>query len=186
MRKKLLVLPILLFGYLQANEMVYSNVVKSLYSSKDDKAVVGRLLPTVPVKILEKDNNILKIEIQGYAQDGKEQAIYFGEGKRILNAAFKKNAKVKREILEDKEWDKVSVIAYVEDGNFETDVKPMMDKAAKLYTQNCSMCHGLHNINEYNANQWPSVLKSMLSRTAIEKEDKFLVMQYLQKTTTKE
>ena len=48
------------------------------------------------------------------------------------------------------------------------------------------MCHALHNINEYNANQWPSILKSMLSRTVMDKKDRFLVSQYLQKTTTKE
>lgn len=186
MRKKLLILPFMLFSYLNASEMVYSDIVKSLYASKDDKTVVGRLLPTAPVKILEKDGNILKIEIQGYVQDGKEQAIYFSEGKRILNAAFKKNANIERKVLEDKEWDKVSVIAYTEDGNFVQDVKPMIDKASKLFSENCSMCHALHSIDEYNANQWPSVFKSMLGRTAIEKQDKFLVIEYLQKTTTKE
>lgn len=48
------------------------------------------------------------------------------------------------------------------------------------------MCHALHNINEFSANQWPAMLKAMIDRTAIEKEDRFLVEQFLQKTTTKQ
>ena len=33
-----------------ANEIVYSDVVKSLYADKSDKKAIGRLLPTAPVE----------------------------------------------------------------------------------------------------------------------------------------
>lgn len=169
-----------------ANEIVYSDVVKSLYADKSDKKAIGRLLPTAPVEILEKDGDMLKIKIEGYIQDDVSKAIYFSEGKRILTAAFGKNAAVDVKVLEKGAWSKVSVEAYTDDKDFYKELKPIMDRAAGIYTESCSMCHALHSINEYNANQWPSILKSMLSRTVMDKKDRFLVSQYLQKTTTKE
>ncbi|MSN95691.1 hypothetical protein F1B92_00500 [Campylobacter sp. FMV-PI01] len=186
MKKIIATISFLVISCLNADEIIYANSVKSLYANKDDKIAIGRLLPTAPVKVLQKDGNFLKIEIVGFIQDGKEQAIYFSEGKRILNAAFKKNAPISIKILEDRNWDKVSVVAYVENSDFESEVGSMLGRAAKLYEENCSICHSLHNINEYNANQWPGIIESMISRTAISKKDKFLVNQYLQKTTTKQ
>lgn len=183
--KKALVLTLLTCGLLNAEQIVYPVVVKSLYKSDTDKSVIGRILPTSEVKILEKMGKKLKIQVEGFVQKGREQAIYFKEGQRILVAAFKKGANPKYKVLKDGDWAKVSVVAYTDEGGFENELKPMMDKAAKLYSENCSICHALHPINEYNANQWPSVLKSMVDRTAIEKVDRFLVTQYLQKTTTK-
>lgn len=185
MKRTLLIVGIALLGCANATEVAYSNSVKMLYSSPTDTKVIGKLLPTSKVEVLEKSNDRVKVKIEGYVQKGKEQAVYFVEGKRILVAAFKKSDMPKYEVTKKGDWNQVSLVAYTENTNFESDLKPMMDKAAKMYSENCSMCHALHDINEYGANQWPSVFKSMVNRTAIDKNDKFLVTEYLQKTTKK-
>ncbi|PSM52189.1 molybdopterin-containing oxidoreductase II, DMSO/TMAO/BSO reductase family, monoheme c-type cytochrome [Campylobacter blaseri] len=187
MKKKILVLSLLCSSYLFGGDIVYSDVVKSLYETPKGEKVVGRLLPTAPVEILNKEGDFLQVKIKGYVQNGKEQALYFTKGKRILNAAFRKNSNVRREMIkDDKEWAEVSVITYVKNENFHKDLESMMQRANELFTANCSTCHQLHGINEYNANQWPSVFKSMVDRTAIDKKDRFLVTQFLQKTTKKD
>lgn len=168
-----------------ASEVVYPTVVKSLYENKDATNVIGRLLPTTKVIVVEDMGEKLKVELSGFVQKGKEQAVYFSEGKRILVAAFKKGKNPSYKVLKEGAWSKVSFTTITDKGDFEKELQPMMDKAAKLYSENCSMCHALHPIDEYNANQWPSVLKSMVNRTAIEKKDRFLVIEYLQKTTKK-
>jgi trimethylamine-N-oxide reductase cytochrome c-type subunit TorC len=43
------------------------------------------------------------------------------------------------------------------------------------------MCHSLHEVNHYTANQWPSLFQSMISRTPIENDDVWMITQYLQK-----
>lgn len=183
--KRTLVVALFACSLLNAEQIVYPTVVKSLYKSDTDKSVIGRVLPTSEVKILEKKGNRLKIQLEGFVQKGKEQAIYFKEGQRILVAAFKKGSNPEYKVLKAGDWSKVNAVVYMDEGDLEKELKPMMDKAAKLYSENCSICHSLHPVNEYNANQWPSVLKSMVDRTAIEKKDRFLVTEYLQKTTTK-
>ncbi|CZE45815.1 hypothetical protein [Campylobacter geochelonis] len=184
--KKISLAMLLACGTIFASELAYPNTVKSLYLNPADKSPVGRLLPTAEVKILEHSGDFVKIQIQGYVQGDKTQAIYFSKGPRILNAAFKKNSGIKEKVLEkDGEYSKVSVEAYTTKDGFEKELKPMMDKASALFSENCAMCHALHEVNEYTANQWPSVFKSMVDRTAIDKNDRFLVEQYLQKTTTK-
>ena len=50
-----------------------------------------------------------------------------------------------------------------------------------IFEQNCSMCHSLHHTQEFSANQWPSMFKSMAMRTGIDKKDYYLVIEYLQK-----
>ena len=86
----------------------------------------------------------------------------------------------------NKQTNEVSTILWTQNTNFEKNYDELMKKANKLYADNCAMCHALHNINEFSANQWPAMLKAMIDRTTIEKEDRFLVEQFLQKTTTKQ
>ena len=67
--------------------------------------------------------------------------------------------------------------------NLEKELKTMMDRAKQIYQENCSICHHLHKESQYNPNQWPSLFKSMLSRTPIDKKDEWLIIQYLQKAS---
>ncbi len=80
-------------------------------------------------------------------------------------------------------WDEVKVIAYTIKDNLEKDLKPMLDRAKQTYQESCSICHHLHKESQYNSNQWPSLFKSMLSRTPIDKKDELLIIQYLQKVS---
>lgn len=184
--KKIVIFSILAFGMsLFASQTLYPNVVKSLYKNKGDKSAVGRLLPTTELKVLAKKGDWLKVQIDGFVQKGKEQALYFSQGTRILVAAFRKSSIPKYKVTKKGKWDKVSVVLWTKDVDMEKQLKPMMKRAAKLYTDNCSMCHKLHEPDEYNPNQWPSMFKAMADRTGIPKKDRFLVIEYLQKTTTK-
>lgn len=185
MRRSLLIVAVALLGCAYGAEVSYSNSIKMLYASPTDSKVIGKLLPTSKVEILEKTGDRVKVKIEGFVQKGKEQAIYFVEGKRILVAAFKKADMPELKVEKKGDWDQVSLVTYTTNSDFEADLKPMMERAAKMYSENCSMCHALHDINDYNANQWPSVFKSMVNRTGIEKNDRFLITEYLQKTTKK-
>lgn len=185
MKNKFILVSVLLSQSIFASEIMYPDIVKNLYASHDSKKAIGRLLPTSEVKVLAKEDGRIKVELSGYVQENKEQAVYFNEGSRILVAAFKKSDIPKYNVISKGSWSKVSFEAYTDSDGMQKELEPMMKRAETLYAENCSMCHALHDIQEYNANQWPSVFKSMVDRTAIEKKDRFLVTEYLQKTTTK-
>lgn len=172
-------------SFVFGGEISYPNEVKQLYLNKGDKNAIGRLLPTAKVEILKNDGDFAQIKISGFIQNNKKQILYFNPNNRILNAAFKANSDIKYETI-NKQTNEVSTILWTQNTNFEKNYNELMKKANKLYADNCAMCHALHNINEFSANQWPAMLKAMIDRTTIEKENRFLVEQFLQKTTTKQ
>lgn len=163
----------------------YATTVKPLYADSASKKVVGKLLPTAEVEILKEEGNRVLVSISGY-QDAGKPAIYFVAGKRILNAGFVSNSgvefkKVGSEVVDGKTYDKVSATVWTDKSDLTADVAPLYAKAKDLFSQNCSMCHGLHPATEFSANQWPSMFKSMAGRTGIDKNDYQLVIEYLQK-----
>lgn len=172
---------------LYANEIMYTSSVKNLFVSSNSNSVKGRLLPTSKVNVLQKNGDKIKVEIEGYRKQSVKNAIYFVKGKRILVAGLSKSGKFAIKVLSIKKddknviWEKVSLIAFMKNDNLVKDLDSLYVKAQDLYKNNCSICHPAHPEHEFTANQWPSMFKAMVNRTAINKKDRYLVTQYLQK-----
>lgn len=188
--KKLLLLSVFFVTlcFAENNDVKYSSQVKSLYKDSTDSKVVGRLLPTAEVELLKKENNRVLLRIKGYRQPSNQSALYFVPNRRILNAGFSKNTgvvferiSVQQDAESKEEWEYASVELWSDDGGFVDDVNALYKQADEKYKESCSMCHALHPIKEYNANQWPSVVKSMKTRSGFDKDTEYLVAQYLQK-----
>lgn len=167
-------------------EIKYAAKVKSLYKEGDDK-VVGRLLPTAQVEVLERKNNKVLLRIQGYKQVSNQAALYFAPNRRILNVGFSKNAGVAFKSIESfkeseskQEWELASVDLWSDDTHLVENLEPLYKEANELFA-NCSICHALHPPKEFNANAWPSVIKSMKTRVGFDNDQEYLVSQYLQK-----
>ncbi|MGX2982473.1 hypothetical protein [Helicobacter sp. 23-1045] len=167
----------------------YATKVKQLYLPNAQKAV-GRLLPSVEVKMLgEKDgkkDGKVEVEISGWIEDGVPNAVYFVPNRRILVAGIDKKAQydfTQIDSIEEggKKWILIKAKFLTEKDGFGDDLEAMYKSAEEMYQTNCSICHKLHDKKEFNANQWPSMINSMLSRTAISKEESYLLIQYLQK-----
>lgn len=183
MKTKFLIIGILAFSNFLFADFVTE--VSSLYNSASDTKVIGKILPTAEVEVLQKEGDRAKIKISGYQEDNKP-ALYFVAGKRILNAGFDSKAKVEFQKLQTKqvdgkEYTLAQTEAWIEAKYLTKDVKPLLSKGKDLFEKNCAMCHALHQTKEFTANQWPSMFKSMAGRTGIDKKDYQLVIQYLQK-----
>ncbi|RXK01102.1 cytochrome C [Arcobacter sp. CECT 8986] len=187
MRKKLFLMVLFFSVSLFASETMYTSSVKNLYENSTSSSVKGRLLPTSKITILERNNDKIKIEVQGYMKEGVPNAIYFVKEKRILVAGLSKSANFDIKILSTKKnlsgvnWSKVTLTAYTKDNNLTKDLDSLYSKAQQLFKNNCAICHPAHPVGEFTANQWPSMFKAMVNRTAIPKMDRYLVTQYLQK-----
>lgn len=172
-------------GSLAFAQTQYATTVKPLYADAKSQKVIGKLLPTAKIEVLKTEGKRVLISIEGFQEDNKP-ALYYVPGKRILNAGFDGKAGVKFEKLEainadGKTYNKVKTQVWTDNSDLVDDVNPLYAQAKELYEQNCSMCHGLHPVKEFTANQWPSMFKAMAGRTGIEKKDYFLVIEYLQK-----
>ena len=187
MKKFLLFGTIVLSTSLYANEVMYTKVVKNLFESSHGTAKKGRLLPTSKVNVIETKGNRVKVEIEGYMKSGVSNAIYFVKGKRILVAGLSKSGKFDIKKISSSpdengvEWEQVVLTAYMKRDDVTDDLQSLYSKADNLYKSNCAICHPAHSVQEYTANQWPSMFKSMSNRTGITKQETYLVTQYLQK-----
>ena len=173
-----LILMLLFCAFVWADEaqILYASKVKSLYKEGETK-VVGRLLPTAKVEVMERKDGRVLLRIQGYAPKG-----------RILNAGFSKNAGLAFEVLQTindnesrSDWELASIALWSEDSDLVAEVAPLYAEANELFTSRCSICHALHPAKEFNANQWGSVIKSMKSRVGFDSDTEQLVVQYLSK-----
>lgn len=185
--KSCVVLVALVFGAnpLLAQNPTYSTKVKSLYLPSQEKAI-GRLLPTAEVKIIAEQGDKVEIEISGWIEDGVPSAVYFVPNRRILVAGINKSTKFDFTTLDSiqdggKKWLQIKAKFLSDKDGFSEDLEAMWKSAEEMYLANCAICHKLHEKTEFNANQWPSMINSMLSRTAISKEESYLLIQYLQK-----
>ncbi|NCB55309.1 MAG: cytochrome C [Epsilonproteobacteria bacterium] len=168
-----------------SNDVVYFVKEKPVYLDATSGKVVGKLLPTNAVEILAQEGDRIKFKITGYQNKATPNVIYFTDKARIFSLAFAKNITPVTQIVESKDqWNTVTTEAYTTKGDFEKELQPMMERAAKLYSDNCSMCHTLNAVDHFTANQWPSTFRSMLDRTPIQKDDVWLVTQYLQKNAS--
>lgn len=144
------------------------------------------MLPTNPFEVLKEDKDKVLIKINGYVNPKSPSVIYFNDYQRIIVAAFSKNTKLKfnqRISGKNGKWDKISLEIWADKKEFAKDDKQMLNRANELFANNCGICHALHPQKEFTANAWPAVFRSMADRTGIDKKDRWLVIEYLQKNS---
>ncbi|WP_104628978.1 cytochrome c3 family protein [Helicobacter bizzozeronii] len=171
-------------GFLCAKSVVYSPEVVALYLHPEDSKVVGKLLPTNGFEVLQSTPKRVLISLEGYVNPKAPFALYFNDHQRILVAAFAKNTPLEfksKETSKVGKWDKVRLEVWADKKDFVSSDTQLFSHAKELFTNNCGTCHALHATHEFNANAWPSIFKSMASRTGIDKKDHWLVIEYLQK-----
>ncbi|MBZ7992409.1 cytochrome C [Campylobacter sp. RM9333] len=163
----------------------FSGKIINLYTSVDAKKAEGKLLPTNAFEIV-KDGDLAELKIKGYYNPNQGNILYFNDKNRILVAAFGKKSKLDFKIEKDlKNGFKIASIKVFakkdELVDLEKSAKPLFEKGKAMFEENCGICHPLHPVSEFNANQWPATFKAMETRTGIDKADRQLVVQYLQK-----
>ncbi|WP_104749515.1 cytochrome c3 family protein [Helicobacter cynogastricus] len=171
-------------GFLQAQNLLYSPEVLSLYLHPEDSKVAGRLLPTNAFSVVKTQGSRVLVRIEGYSNPKAPSVIYANDHQRVLVAAFAKNTPLKftsHTPSKEGKWDRVSIEVWTDKAKFSSDLQAMLIHAQELFSSNCSTCHALHKPQEFRANAWPSIFRSMQERTAIPKKDRWLVIQYLQK-----
>lgn len=179
---KKIALGAILASSLFAGELMYGTDVKGVSLSSDLKAVVGKLLPTNEIEVLENKNGVVKFALKGYALKASPNIIYFTPKARILALSFAKGKEPKYEIIKSSaDYDEVKVIAYTDDKNLTKDLKELFAKSEKLYNESCGLCHPLHKPSDYEANRLPALFDAMSSRTGIEKTEHWAIKEWLQK-----
>ena len=167
-----------------AKATFYSDKVVSLYFEKDDTKQVGRLLPTNAFEVLKTEGDKMLLRISGFVNPAAPSVLYFNDSQRIMVAAFGKNNPPKLlNVIKGKngKWDKASIEVWADKAEFAKSNADMLARAKTIYMENCGVCHTAHQENEFTANQWPATFNGMVLRTGIDQDDRWLIIEYLQK-----
>lgn len=183
--KKLCVLLVACASFALAKN-VYSDKVLPLYFEKEGTKEVGRLLPSNPFEVLKTEGDKVLVKISGFVNPQAPSVLYFGDGQRIMVASFAKNNPPElKNVIKGKEgkWDKANIEVWTDKSTFVENTNEMFLRAKTTYMENCGICHTAHPEGEFTANQWPATFNGMVTRTGIAKEDRWLIIQYLQKNS---
>ncbi len=151
-------------------------------------AVCGALDPGAPVEGQTPSDGTLTFVLKAWRPQGGRTVLYAVAGLRIRVAVLKDCGRARVKVVERKEdpetgivWERVEAGPFAAPKSaFAADLTPLWKRAAATYAKACSACHALHAPQEYTANQWPAILRSMLKRTRLREDAAAWVARYLQ------
>lgn len=173
-------------------DTLYSLTTKPLFLDKPTDAANagvgdGKLLAASKVKVLARDGDWLKVEIDGWQQEGAERVLYALRGQRIFTAALAPAAveKVERQAATiDADtglaWNTASLVAWVSKDALLADSDKLWSYAQEMYNGACGTCHSLREPNYFLANQWAGTMNAMRGRTSLDDEQVRFLQKYLQ------
>jgi len=155
---------------------------------KENGIKEARILGGTRLKVIENKGKWLKVQINGWQQDGVKPMIYELQGKRIFAAALDKVAREKPVILStmfDKDteqtWHKVRYETWVGNDGLVQNEKKLWQYGDKLHSGNCGACHMAIPAEHFLANQWIGVMKDMKRNIRhLSKEQYRFLQKYLQ------
>jgi hypothetical protein len=123
--------------------------------------------------------------LDAWTQQGADSTLFAAEGQRIVLATLADETPRPRVLATAKDdygnvWNEVELSGFVQQGGLTSDQGIVWAQAQALYSKRCSACHALHRTNEFTANQWPTILKTMTKSAALQPDQAVLITQYLQ------
>lgn len=156
-------------------------------SDKPGSKAIGKVMVATRITELQSKGNMKKVRIEGWYQDGAKRVLYAVPGKRILDLALKKKATdhlVDLESLKDEDtgitWNKAEIVGWIRNKNLSGDIAKIWQAADDIFSVKCTACHVRRTPHHYTANQWTGNLKAMAPRAALSKEQRTLVLKFLQ------
>jgi trimethylamine-N-oxide reductase cytochrome c-type subunit TorC len=147
----------------------------------------GELSAGNAVRVLAVEGAFAKIAFAGWQREGTESALYGRQGKRIVLASLDEAAMARLEAVgsvEDADtgqtWTEMRLEAWVPATGFLRDVKPLWDYAARMYQDNCTLCHVLPRPDSYTVNAWVGHFNAMKRLTPLTEQEAGTLLTYLQ------
>ncbi|MGY0218245.1 pentaheme c-type cytochrome TorC [Endozoicomonadaceae bacterium StTr2] len=171
-----------------SEEHLFSLTEIKLFADARSQQEVGKLLPATEVKVLERQGDMLNVDVTGWRDtSGRGRVLTAEAGKRIFSAALRTSQAEKVKVLDStkieetgKTWEKVSTNVWIRNENLLTDVNPIWDYTEELYKSTCTQCHGAPDINHFSSTEWIAQLKGMMSFADLSKREERTLLKYLQ------
>ncbi|MGF1681859.1 pentaheme c-type cytochrome TorC [Photobacterium minamisatsumaniensis] len=170
-------------------EKLYSLGEKDLFATADANGTVsGNLLPASEVTVLERDNDMLKVEINGWLEkEGRGRVLTEYMGKRVFKATIRGEVKENEQLIEELTdsatnivWQNVTVEAWITADDMIDDIQPIWNYADDMYGATCTACHAAPTPDHFGANGWIASLNAMSAYYRLSKTEERTLLKYLQ------
>ena len=148
---------------------------------------IGQLLVGTRAREITTRGAMSLVQIEGWYQKGAKRVLYAVPGKRIMELALKKKATGALrdwENFEDQEtglsWHRASIRGWVKSKLLSPDLDVIWHRADVIFSEKCTACHERRIPHHYSANQWIGNLKAMAPRAGLNKQERSLVLKFLQ------
>ncbi|HYG84644.1 MAG TPA: NapC/NirT family cytochrome c [Azospirillum sp.] len=156
-------------------------------TAADAEAADGEIAAATPVKLLAVEDGFVKVEIVGWQREGSEETLFARRGKRITRATLSEAAVARVEALgavtdpeTEQVWTEARLVAWTRAGGYVAKEDTLWAYGARMYDDNCSLCHTLHAPGSYTANDWIGKLNAMTRLTTLDGEEIGFLRTYLQ------
>ncbi|MEH6529897.1 MAG: pentaheme c-type cytochrome TorC [Photobacterium frigidiphilum] len=172
-----------------AAEKLYSLGEKELFATNNaDAKPEGKLLPASEVIVLERKDDMLKVQIDGWLEKaGKGRVLTEYMGKRVFKATIRGDVKAGEKLLEEQTdvstdivWQHVSVEAWISSDDMIDSIQPIWNYAEDMYGSTCNACHAAPDPAHFTANGWISGLNAMSAYYRLTKTEERTLLKYLQ------
>ncbi|MGQ9369978.1 NapC/NirT family cytochrome c [Azospirillum sp. ST 5-10] len=147
----------------------------------------GSVFPLTQVKVVERQGDLLKVEVAGWVQDGVNRLLVAAMGRRIFEVSMSPKvaetvALGEAQVDPDTElsWQPGRVTGWVKAAAFTADRAGLLDYGAEMASAACGACHSQPQAGHFPANQWMGIIKDMKDGTALSAEDVRFLQTYYQ------
>lgn len=170
----------LLFGA----EAAFVKYNSPLFETEEREKSLGVLIVSSEVEILEIKNDISKVAFIGYLPEGSTVAY---EKAGVLMVGLEDIVKPEElevigEVVDeyDTVWIEVKATGFIESAALVKSREELISSAEELFGERCGACHALYHKSEFDPNVWPSILDSMSGQSGLTKDQKDLIVKFLQ------
>lgn len=147
----------------------------------------GSVFPLTRVKVVERDGEMVKVELSGWIQEGLTRLLVAAKGRRIFELSMTEKAAEAvtlgaAEVDPDTSlsWRTGTVTGWVKASALTADEAGLSAYGAEMASAACGACHSQPQPGHYPANQWMGIIKDMKDGTALNAEDVRFLQTYFQ------
>nr|WP_209990463.1 NapC/NirT family cytochrome c [Azospirillum picis] len=147
----------------------------------------GSVFPLTHVQVLDRDGDMMKVELSGWVQEGVKRLLVAAKGRRIFELSMSEKLADTATLgaAEPDEdtglsWQQGTVTGWVKAAAFTADEAALSAYGAEMASAACGACHSQPQPGHYPANQWMGIIKDMKDGTALNAEDVRFLQSYYQ------
>ena len=171
----------------QPAEVLYALRTSSIYANTaGHRTTIGSVTPGTPLQASGGvERGFQAFTLDAWSQQGDDTTLFATQGQRIVLATLTDDVAHLEILATVKDgygnvWKEVELSGVIQASELTSDQDTVWAQAKALYSSRCSACHALHHTNEFTANQWPTILKTMTKNAALQPDQAALITQYLQ------